>query len=206
MTAGALPRDTEPDLAAVAARAQKRDHQAFRELVELATPRLYRLALRVVGDRDEADDVVQETTIRAWDRIEELREPAAVMGWLSRIARNAARDRVRWWRRRPRESFDEAGPALAAVLAAAATAPLPDEALASAQVGEAVTRAVAALPAKHREILLLRESDGMSYEEIAEALDIPVGTVESRLHRARAALAGRLQRLARSEDGERGPR
>jgi len=202
VTRDALPAadETDRDLAATAARARTRDHQAFRELIGLTTPRLYRLALRMVGDGDEADDVVQETTIRAWDRIEELREPAAVMGWLSRIARNAAHDRLRWWKRRPRESFDEAGPALAALVAQGQRAPLPDEALASAQAGAAVTRAVAALPEKHRVVLLLREADGMSYEEIAEALDIALGTVESRLHRARAALARRLQRLAREED------
>lgn len=189
--------ESDRDLAAVAARARAGERDAFRRLVELATPRLYRLALRVVGDPDEAEDVVQETTIRAWDRIEELREPAAVMGWLSHIARNAARDRLRWWKRRRRERFDEAGAALAALVAQPERAPLPDEALAGAQVRAAVARAVAALPDKHRAVLLLREADGMSYEEIAEALGVAIGTVESRLHRARAALARRLQRLAR---------
>jgi RNA polymerase sigma-70 factor (ECF subfamily) len=189
--------ESDRDLAAVAARARAGERDAFRRLVELATPRLYRLALRVVGDPDEAEDVVQETTIRAWDRIEELREPAAVMGWLSHIARNAARDRLRWWKRRRRERFDEAGAALAGLVAQSERAPLPDEALAGAQVRAAVARAVGALPDKHRAVLLLREADGMSYEEIAEALGVAIGTVESRLHRARAALARRLQRLAR---------
>jgi RNA polymerase sigma-70 factor (ECF subfamily) len=199
----ALRTSEESDraLAAVAARARAGERDAFRELVELTAPRLYRLALRVVGDPDEAEDVVQETTIRAWDRIDELREPAAVMGWLSHIARNAARDRLRWWKRRRRELFDEAGAALAAVEQSAP--PRPDEALAGAQTGAAVARAVAALPDKHRVVLLLREADGMSYEEIAEALGVAIGTVESRLHRARAALARRLQRLAR--EGQEGP-
>jgi RNA polymerase sigma-70 factor, ECF subfamily len=192
---------SDGDLVAAAARARAGERQGFRELIELSSPRIYRLALRVVGDPDEADDVVQETYIRAWARIEELRDPAAVTGWLSRIARNAARDRLRWWKRRRRESFDEAGAPLAHVVAQAGAAPQqPDDALASAQVGAAVARAVAALPDKHRVVLLLREADGMSYEEIADALGIAVGTVESRLHRARAALARRLQRLAREGD------
>jgi RNA polymerase sigma-70 factor (ECF subfamily) len=187
------------DVAAAAARARAGERDGFRDLVELSSPRIYRLALRVLGDPDEADDVVQETYVRAWGRMEELRDPAAAMGWLSRIARNAARDRLRWWKRRPRESFDEAALPLARALANL-DGPLPaDEALASAQMSAAVAGAVAALPDKHRVVLLLREADGMTYEEIADSLGIAVGTVESRLHRARAALARRLQKLVKEE-------
>jgi RNA polymerase sigma-70 factor, ECF subfamily len=187
------------DVAAAAARARAGERDGFRDLVELSTPRIYRLALRVLGDPDEADDVVQETYVRAWGRMEELRDPAAAMGWLSRIARNAARDRLRWWKRRPRESFDESALPLARALANL-DGPLPaDEALASAQMSAAVAGAVAALPDKHRVVLLLREADGMTYEEIADSLGIAVGTVESRLHRARAALARRLQKLVKEE-------
>lgn len=138
------------EVAAVAARARAGEREAFRELIELTTPRIYRLALRVRGDPDEADDVVQETYIRAWGRLEELRDPAAAMGWLSRVARNAARDRLRWWKRRKRESFDEAGAPLARLVALADTAPLADEALAAAETGAAVARAVEALPDKQR--------------------------------------------------------
>jgi RNA polymerase sigma-70 factor (ECF subfamily) len=198
---GARTSDAEGgELAAVAARVRAGERDAFRELIELTTPRIYRLAVRMLGDPDEADDVVQETYIRAWGRLEELRDPAAVLGWLSRVARNAARDRLRWWKRRRRESFDEAGAPLARMVAMADSAPLADEALAAAQTGAAVARAVAALPDKHRVVLLLREADGMSYEEIAESLGVAVGTVESRLHRARAALARKLERVALREE------
>ena len=198
---GARTSDAEGDaLAAVAARAQAGERDAFRELIELTTPRIYRLAVRMLGDPDEADDVVQETYIRAWGRLDELRDPASAMGWLARVARNAARDRLRWWKRRRRESFDEAGAPLARMVAMADSAPLADEALAAAQTGAAVARAVAALPDKHRVVLLLREADGMSYEEIAESLGVAVGTVESRLHRARAALARKLERVALREE------
>ena len=198
---GARTSDAEGgELAAVAARVRAGERDAFRELIELTTPRIYRLALRMLGDPDEADDVVQETYIRAWGRLEELRDPAAVLGWLSRVARNAARDRLRWWKRRKRESFDEAGAPLARLVAMADSAPLADEALAAAQTGAAVARAVASLPDKHRVVLLLREADGMSYEEIAESLGVAVGTVESRLHRARAALARKLERLSMREE------
>ncbi len=198
---GARTSDAEGDaLAAVAARAQAGERDAFRELIELTTPRIYRLAVRMLGDPDEADDVVQETYIRAWGRLDELRDPGAAMGWLARVARNAAHDRLRWWKRRRRESFDEAGAPLARMVAMADSAPLADEALAAAQTGAAVARAVAALPDKHRVVLLLREADGLSYEEIAESLGVAVGTVESRLHRARAALARKLERVALREE------
>jgi RNA polymerase sigma-70 factor, ECF subfamily len=201
VTRGALRTagESDQDLAALAERARGGEPSAFRELVAATTSRIYRLALRIVGDPDEADDVVQETYIRAWGRIEELRDPSVVMSWLTRIAGNASRDRLRWWKRRPRESFDEAGAALAALVHDAQRAPLPDEALVAAETAAAVSRAVAALPDKHRVVLLLREADGMSYEEIAGSLGIAVGTVESRLHRARAALARRLQRLTRED-------
>ncbi|HKE17621.1 MAG TPA: RNA polymerase sigma factor [Kofleriaceae bacterium] len=201
MTRQALPTSEADggELAPVAERARAGERDAFRELIERTSPRIYRLALRVLGDPDEADDVVQETYIRAWGSLEELRDPAAVMGWLSRVARNAARDRLRWWKRRPRESFDEAALPLARLVQQADSAPLADEQLAAAETGAAVARAVAALPDKHRVVLLLREADGMSYDEIAEALGVAVGTVESRLHRARAALARRLKRLAPGE-------
>lgn len=184
---------TEPrDLADAAARARGGDAAAFRELIRLTTGRLFRIAAYMVGDRDEADDLVQETFIRAWGRLEELREPEAVLGWLAGITRNAARDRLRSLRRR--------GKAMAAERDARADREPsahrgPDEDLAAAQLGAAVRRAVAALSDKHRVVLLLREVDGMSYEQIAQLLDLPVGTVESRLHRARAALGRNLERM-----------
>ena len=191
---GEEPGDEHAELELLARRAGEGDPAAFRRLVERTADRLFRIAVHVTGDRDEADDVVQETFIRAWARIGELRDPAVVLGWLARIARNAARDRLRGRRRRGedrRREADRPEPA-------AADGARPDEHLASAQLGAAVRHAVGELSEKYRVVLLLREVDGMSYEQIAELLEIPVGTVESRLHRARAALGKKLERVRRA--------
>ena len=175
------------ELAPLAEKVRGGDAGAFRELVAATSERLYRLAFHLMRDRDEAEDVVQETFIRAWQRRSDLRDPSAVMPWLSRIARNAARDRLRWWRRRPERARAEAE-------SAAPAAPA-DQALIGEERAAEVRRALDVLSEKHRVILLLREVEDMSYEQIAELLDLPVGTVESRLHRARSALAGKLDKL-----------
>jgi len=173
-------------LAPLAERTRDGDPAAFRELVEATSARLYRLARHLMRDADEAEDVVQETYIRAWQRRGDLRDPQAVVPWLSRIARNAARDRLRWWRRRPERARVEIEPP-------AAESPA-DAQLVDAQRGAEVRRALDVLSEKHRVILLLREVEDMSYEQIAELLGLPLGTVESRLHRARAALASKLEK------------
>jgi RNA polymerase sigma-70 factor (ECF subfamily) len=185
--------DAGAGLRAAADRARAGDAEAFRAVVSETHATVFRLAAALSADRDEAADVVQETYVRAWGRLEELREGAAVLGWLCRIARNVAHDRRRsWWSR------------VRAPLAAARAEPspreaAPDEALAAAERAGAVRRALARLPEKHRVVLVLREVEGMAYEEMAAALGVPPGTVESRLHRARAALARRLAGLRAGE-------
>lgn len=172
-------------LAPLAERTRDGDSAAFRQLVEATSERLYRLAFHLMRDPDEAEDVVQETYIRAWQRRGDLRDPMAVVSWLSRIARNAARDRLRWWRRRPERARVDGDPP--------AAGPGADAALVEAERAAEVRRALDVLSEKHRVILLLREVEDMSYEQIAELLGLPLGTVESRLHRARAALAKKLE-------------
>jgi RNA polymerase sigma-70 factor, ECF subfamily len=183
-------------LRVAAARARDGSPEGFRELVERSHPVVFRLAAALLRDRDEAADVVQDTYARAWERRDELRDPAAALGWLCRIARNAAHDRRRGWWNRLRAPFEEAAERLEAT---GGDEVPPDEALAAARSAEAMRRALARLREKHRVVLVLREVEGMAYDEIAEALGVPIGTVESRLHRARAALA---RGLARSGTGE----
>lgn len=195
----AAPETGAQALAEACVRAKAGDAAAYRQVVELTHPTVYRLALRLVADGDEAADIAQETFVRAWSSLEELREPAAALGWLCRITRNLARDRARgwWWsRRRPLATDDET----ALRLVALEGRQQPDDALATAQLGVQVRKALAALSEKHRGVLELREIDGLDYGEIAAALGVPVGTVESRLHRARKALAKRLERSLNKED------
>jgi RNA polymerase sigma-70 factor (ECF subfamily) len=178
----------DDDLDAVARRAIGGDAAAFRRLIELTSARLFRLAAHIAGNRDDADDVVQETFIRAWQRLPELRDPAAALGWLIRIAENAARDRLRARRRSGSDPGSSSG-------SGSGSGPeRPDQALAAAERDDVVRRAVMALPDKHRVVLLLHEVDGMTAAEIAALLDVPTGTVESRLSRARAGLAKRLEK------------
>jgi RNA polymerase sigma-70 factor (ECF subfamily) len=181
--------DSGARLRAAADGARAGDPEAFRALVAETTGTVFRLAVALSGDRDEAADVTQETYVRAWERLDELRDGAAALGWLCRIARNVAHDRRRSWWSRIRAPLEEA---------AADPAPperAPDASLAAAERAAAVRAALAKLPEKHRVVLALREVEGLSYEEIAVAVAIPVGTVESRLHRARAALAKRLSAM-----------
>jgi RNA polymerase sigma-70 factor (ECF subfamily) len=180
-----------------AERARGGNASAFRELVDRSHETVFRLAAAQTGDRDEAADVVQETYIRAWERIGDLRDGAAVTAWLARIARNAAHERRRSWWSRIRAPLDAAPEER---LAGGGERPAADAALEAAERADAVRRALARLPEKHRAVLALREVEGMTYEDIAAALGVPVGTVESRLHRARRALAGRLEKAARREE------
>ena len=168
-------------------RARAGSASAFREVVEATHETVFRLAAALAGDRDEAADVVQETYIRAWERIDELRDAGAAPAWLCRIARNVAHDRRRGWWSRVRAPLEEARER--------AVPDPPDAALEAAQTAGAVRAAMRRLPERQRVVLALREIEGMSYEEIAVAVGVPVGTVESRLHRARAALARRLAKL-----------
>ncbi|HUS67388.1 MAG TPA: RNA polymerase sigma factor [Kofleriaceae bacterium] len=177
----AAPAPDADDLAEVARRAIAGDAAAFRRVIELTSGRLYRVAVHICGDRDDADDAVQEAFIRAWQRMGELRDPGAAVGWLIRIVQNAAKDRLRARKRAP--AAQPSGEARR-----------PDDALAGAQQDAVVKRAVMALSEKHRVVLLLHEVDGMTAAEIGALLGIATGTVESRLSRARAGLAKRLAR------------
>ena len=186
--------DAGARLRAAADGARAGDPEAFRVLVAETHATVFRLAAALVSDRDEAADVTQETYVRAWGRIDELRDGAAALGWLCRIARNVAHDRRGSWWSRVRAPLE----AIAGVAAPREAGP--DASFAAAERAEAVRAALAKLPEKHRVVLALREFEGLSYEEIAAATGVPRGTVESRLHRARAALARRLSGL-RAEEG-----
>jgi RNA polymerase sigma-70 factor (ECF subfamily) len=184
-----LDAPAEAPIGSLAERASRGDRGAFTALVGRTHGTVYRVALRIVGVQADAEEVVQDTFVRAWEGLPALRDPAAAQGWLCQIARHLAHDRLRARMRRPADPLDGVADRLTSGEAGA------DDRLGSAKLGEAVRTAMAGLKEKHRLVLALREIDGMTYEEIAGALGCAVGTVESRLHRARQALLKKVKAL-----------
>ncbi|WP_415366503.1 RNA polymerase sigma factor [Saccharothrix sp. BKS2] len=175
-TAGAA--EDGPLLAA----AVRGDPAAFDELVRRHTGRMYRVALRVVGDPVEAEDVVQDAWISAWRALPRFRGDAAASTWLYRVVTNAALVHLR--RARPTVPLESAPEPRADGG--------PEVALLRNEVTDVVLRAIATLEPTQRVPLVLRELEGLSYEEVAEVLGIPVPALRSRLHRARVALMAKL--------------
>lgn len=161
-------------------------------------PVAYRLAYAIVRSAEDASDVVQEAYLQAWAGFAQYRGEGAA-AWILAIVRNAA---LRSLRRRARHAnvipFDPA------VHAADAVSHQPSPELAAAWRGELeqMQRALDDLPTPYREVVLLREVEGLSYQEIASVVGVPAGTVMSRLHRARLQLRAALAECAASETGE----
>ncbi len=189
-------------------RVQAGDKRAFDLLVLKYQRRVQRLVSRFVRDAGEVDDVVQEAFIKAYRAIPTFRGDAAFYTWIYRIAINCAKNYLASPARRivpasdlerdddeDTESFDRN-----AGLHDVAT---PDAEYASKQIAETVNRAMAALPEDLRTAVTLREIEGLSYEEIAEAMDCPIGTVRSRIFRAREAIATELRPILGTREDRR---
>ncbi len=178
------------------ARLRARDERAFQELVGLYGDRVFGLVLRFVGNRAEAEDVAQEVFVTVWKSIETFRSESRLSTWLFRIAANHAKNRIKYLARRsthPAGLDDAPESALADVARAGAGATHghvhgPDVALEAAERGGALERAIATLDEDQRLVIILRDVEELSYEEICEITGLPEGTVKSRLHRARLAL------------------
>nr|WP_246330596.1 RNA polymerase sigma factor [Saccharopolyspora hordei] len=167
------------------------DDAAFEELVRRCSAPLLGMALRMLGDRGDAEDVVQDAFITVWAQAGELVEPAALRAWLFQIARRKCLVLLRT-RRTRRTDLVWSVPEQRSV---AGGAPLADPQRA-AEAGAGVLelmRALAALPPPQREVWLLAEIDGLSYQEIGERVGAGEEAVRGRLFRARAALAGALR-------------
>jgi RNA polymerase sigma-70 factor (ECF subfamily) len=178
-------------------RAQKGDKRAFELLVLKYQRKLARLLSRMVRDPAEIEDITQESFIKAYRALPQFRGESAFYTWLYRIAVNTAKNYlVARGRRAPTttefnaeeaEGFEEAE-----LLRDIAT---PDAELQTKQIAEAVNKAVEALPEELRTAITLREIEGLSYEEIAQLMDCPIGTVRSRIFRAREAIAEKIRPL-----------
>ncbi|MDX9954861.1 MAG: sigma-70 family RNA polymerase sigma factor [Anaerolineae bacterium] len=158
--------------------AQQGDRQAFGELVMRYRERVIGVVYRMCGDIQLAEDAAQEAFVRAWQQLPRYQPRAPFQSWLYRIALNRATDVLR----AERETVDVVD------LPLVAPGLEPEAAVERSALNEQVRRAVLALPEASRSVLILREYEGLSYKEIAETLDIPLGTVMSRLNYARGRL------------------
>ena len=186
-------------------RAQRGDQHAFGLLVSKYQRRLVRLLSRLVRDPAEVEDVAQEAFIKAYRALPSFRGDSAFYTWLYRIGVNTAKNYlVSQGRRAPTatgfdaeeaESFDDGG--------SLRDNNTPENLLLSKQIGETVNAAIEELPDDLRTAIMLREIEGMSYEDIARMMDCPIGTVRSRIFRAREAVSERLKPLLDSSPDRR---
>jgi RNA polymerase sigma-70 factor (ECF subfamily) len=200
----------KPDLAdqELVSRARQGDQRAFEMLVIKYQRRIERLIHRMVRDSDRVQDIAQETFIRAYRALAKFRGDSAFYTWLYRIAVNTAKKALVEARRDPlvNESSlvhpddDEETSRAPRELTDGET---PEAILASKEIAATVNAAIEALSEDLRQAIVLREIEGLSYEEIAEVMACPIGTVRSRIFRAREAIAARLRPLLDTRGGER---
>ncbi|MCU0625804.1 MAG: sigma-70 family RNA polymerase sigma factor [Gemmatimonadaceae bacterium] len=188
-----------PD-ADLVARALDGREEAYRELIRRYERPVFSLIYRMVRDREQAEDLAQETFIKVLNNIEKYSPEFKFSSWILKIANNLAIDALRR-RRLDTISIDGAANAATAAEVEATSIELAgggesalDE-LANRELGSAIEQAIAALRPMYRSCILMRHVDGRSYEEIAQLLDLPLGTVKTYIHRARHELREKLERL-----------
>ena len=180
-------REGLADEASLLARLRASDGRAFEELVTTYQHRIFGVALRMLGNRAEAEDVAQETFLRAHRGLGEFRGEARLGTWLYAIASRLCLDRLASGVRRHERSDD------LALAQAPAEGTDAAGALERGELEAALREAVAALPEDRRIVVVLRDLEGLNYEEIAEVLGLPLNPVRSRLHRARQDLKAKLE-------------
>jgi RNA polymerase sigma-70 factor (ECF subfamily) len=185
-----MKREDQSEETSLVARLRAGDAEALRLVVERYQQRVFALIYGVVRDAHEVEDIAQEVFLKVYTRIHAFDQRSQLYTWIYRVAVNAAKDHVKKRSRRPAVPLDED-------VAIHDTDLGPGAGAAAAETRRMVQEAIAALPAHYRTVLALREIEGMSYSEIAGVLGLSPGTVESRLHRARARLKRRLESHAR---------
>src|SRR5882757_1919866 len=177
-----------------------RDERAFNELVELYEARVFRLLLRMLGRRDEAEDMAQEVFVQIFKAVATFRGDSKLSTWIYRVSVNLCKNRMKYLSRRHTDGEDELEPvAERAPLDEAkgvtfGDVPLPDRLVEGYQMERVVQICIAELEPAFREVLILRDVEDLSYEELSEITGLPDGTVKSRLHRARAMLKSSVER------------
>ncbi|MGH7366245.1 MAG: sigma-70 family RNA polymerase sigma factor [Candidatus Rokuibacteriota bacterium] len=165
------------------------DPTAFEELVMAYQHRVFGVALRMLGNAGEAQEVAQEAFVRAHRALGEFRGDAKLSTWLYAITSRLCLNRLASAERRLTRQGEDA------LLRLSDAAPRPDAVLERSELEAALQRAIAELPEERRIVVVLCDLEGLSYEEIAQVLELPLGTVRSRLHRARTDLKNKLERF-----------
>ena len=186
------------------AQLQAGSEEAFDRLIAEYAPPLYRLAYRLLNDPADADDVVQEVFLKVFCSIGQFQGNCPLKAWLCRITVNTVANQNRWWRRhrkqeRPLDAPETGGCPLDFL--ADDNAQSPFQSLVSRETQELVQSALLRLSEPSRVILVLREMEDLSYEEVSEILHISLGTVKSRLARARQSLKGEMETMLEPASG-----
>jgi RNA polymerase sigma-70 factor (ECF subfamily) len=182
-------------------RLQQRDERAFTEVVRLYQHKVYNLVYRMVGSREEAEDIAQEVFVTVFKAIDTFRGDAKFSTWLYRIATNHARNRIKYLGRRSHHATGELDEAAERELQGAQPSAMrphiagPEAMLEGLQLERVVQEGIAALDEEHRVLIVLRDVEDLSYEEIAAITGLADGTVKSRLHRARLALKQHMAKV-----------
>ena len=186
----ALSEATQDEDRYLVLRAQDGDIDAFEKLVKRYQGRLFRSAYMIVRNRQDSEDIVQDTLVQAWGSLHLVREPAAFRGWIMQICTNKATSMVRKRQRRATDPYDAEGlegVSGAAEMTSSSTADPADSSEVNAQI-QALANLLASVEPELRVVWILREIDEMSYEEIAKTLNLTVSTVRGRLARARSLI------------------
>lgn len=201
------PRVMARDQHKLVERLKRRDEAAFTELVRAYQDRVFGLTFRMLGDRAEAEDLAQEVFVTVFKSIDSFRGDAQLGTWIYRVAANHCKNRLKYHARRARSAQrpytdghhgadTEGGPS--------ARIAGPEAAAVGRETERRVREALAALPEEQRELIVLRDLENMSYEQIRDATGLVVGTIKSRLHRARMALQRRVAELGSAGSGAGG--
>ena len=182
-------------------RLQVGSDEAFETLISLYQTPIYNVAYRILGDASEASDAVQETFMKIFKGIKTFRGESGLKTWIYRIAISESLNRQRWWKRWRHHapvSVDDTSPNGARLVEVRDSRPTPESACAQMEMEREVQRALNGLSFEHRVAVVLRDIEGLSYEEIAETLGLSLGTVKSRLWRARSEMKTKLEPVLKS--------
>jgi RNA polymerase sigma-70 factor (ECF subfamily) len=174
----------------------KGDQSAYEEIVEIYKDKVFQLCYRILGNRHEAEDMAQEAFIRAYVNISSFNIDLKFSTWLYRIATNLCIDRIR--KKKPDYYLDaevSGTDGLTMYSQIASDTILPEDEIESLELQETIQREITKLPEKYRSVIVLKYIEELSLNEISEILDIPLGTVKTRIHRGREALRHQLRNV-----------